>query len=97
MSKKERFQQISVEDLLRVDPFSQVIQVSDDNENNEYIDKAFFLVRDNKEFFDNLYCGFSENGVINIIDGGEIKSVTVNVENWIKSLKNSQNSQVVFY
>lgn len=91
MSKTKTWENLTLEDILRVDYFDQQIYIHDPVSRTNAP-----LVRDNREFYTEIYAPVSCK-TLEIIDGGQHEKRTIDIELWRnRELANTENSLVVF-
>ncbi len=91
MSRNKSWDRVSLEDILRVDPFGQQIYIVDSRMGSRYE-----LIRDNREFFTQIYAETSDND-IEIVDGSQVNCHKMSIKNWIlKEIGQTENSLAIF-
>lgn len=91
MSRSKSWDRITLEDILRVDPFGQQIYILDPRTGSQYQ-----LIRDKREFFTQIYSDTSNND-IEIVDGSQFNCYKISIEDWISNvIGKTENSLVIF-
>ena len=90
MSKTKKWENISLEDILRVDPFDQQVYIYD-----PVASVKCPMISDNREYFTQIYSK-PLNNKLEVLDGAQHVHAELDIDEWFEDLDSTKNSMVIF-
>ena len=90
MSKTKKWENISLEDILRVDPFDQQVYIYD-----PVASVKCPMISDNREYFTQIYSK-PLNNKLEVLDGAQHVHAELDIDQWFEDLDSTKNSMVIF-